>query len=229
MFVTNHVLSGVLIGRPLKKRPGTALLAGVASHLVLDAIPHWGCQSCGPEGEQQFLTWPNGTACSGWRRWLPAALAVERSGPGRHGGRYGRRRPLGSRQALPLLLRGSIRSPSSCSGCIAGCKTSHRVECPTSCASASPLPRPMFSRSCGPVALDEECRASGAGWPTQLGRCSDALAMSSPARSTPADTYGAALSSAARAAPAALSLAWRTYGVANVTPDLAASDTARLA
>ena len=52
MFVTNHVLSGVLIGRALKKRPGLALLAGVASHLVLDAIPHWGCNP----GRAHFLT-----------------------------------------------------------------------------------------------------------------------------------------------------------------------------
>jgi hypothetical protein len=42
VFVTNHVLSGVLVGQGLRGRPLSAFVAGVASHLVLDAIPHWG-------------------------------------------------------------------------------------------------------------------------------------------------------------------------------------------
>jgi hypothetical protein len=41
MLLTNHVLSGALIGA-LARRPGRAFAAGVASHFVLDAIPHWG-------------------------------------------------------------------------------------------------------------------------------------------------------------------------------------------
>jgi hypothetical protein len=41
MLLTNHVLSGALIGA-LARRPGLAFAAGVASHFVLDAIPHWG-------------------------------------------------------------------------------------------------------------------------------------------------------------------------------------------
>jgi hypothetical protein len=44
VFVTNHVLSGMLVGRLFKNRPGTAFVAGVASHLLLDAVPHWGCR-----------------------------------------------------------------------------------------------------------------------------------------------------------------------------------------
>ncbi|HMK62652.1 MAG TPA: hypothetical protein VEG62_08760 [Acidimicrobiales bacterium] len=43
MFVTNHVLSGVVIGRLLERRPISAFFVGLASHLVLDAVPHWGC------------------------------------------------------------------------------------------------------------------------------------------------------------------------------------------
>ncbi len=50
MFVTNHVLSGVLIGRALKRRPVTAFAVGVASHLLLDMVPHWGPHR-GLEGE----------------------------------------------------------------------------------------------------------------------------------------------------------------------------------
>jgi hypothetical protein len=41
VLLTNHVLSGALIGA-LARRPGTAFAAGVASHFVLDAVPHWG-------------------------------------------------------------------------------------------------------------------------------------------------------------------------------------------
>jgi hypothetical protein len=41
MLLTNHILSGALIGG-LVRRPVPAFLAGVASHFALDAIPHWG-------------------------------------------------------------------------------------------------------------------------------------------------------------------------------------------
>jgi hypothetical protein len=41
VLVTNHVLSGVLIGAVIK-RPLPAFAVGVASHFVLDSLPHWG-------------------------------------------------------------------------------------------------------------------------------------------------------------------------------------------
>jgi hypothetical protein len=41
VLVTNHVLSGALIGA-LARRPAPAFAAGVASHFALDALPHWG-------------------------------------------------------------------------------------------------------------------------------------------------------------------------------------------
>jgi len=41
MLLTNHVLSGALVGA-VTRRPVPAFLLGVASHFVLDAIPHWG-------------------------------------------------------------------------------------------------------------------------------------------------------------------------------------------
>ncbi len=56
MFVTNHVLSGALIGRMLERRPVTAFAVGVASHLALDAVPHWGCDTGRPGGADKFLT-----------------------------------------------------------------------------------------------------------------------------------------------------------------------------
>jgi hypothetical protein len=77
VFVTNHVLSGVLIGRLLKRRPTTALLAGVASHLVLDAIPHWGCRSPEP-GRADFLTVAKRDGVLGLAAMASATLAVER-------------------------------------------------------------------------------------------------------------------------------------------------------
>ena len=41
MLVTNHVLSGAVIGAVLR-RPVPAFAVGVASHFVLDSLPHWG-------------------------------------------------------------------------------------------------------------------------------------------------------------------------------------------
>jgi hypothetical protein len=55
MFVTNHALAGVMIGRALPRRPFSAFLVGVGSHLVLDSIPHWGCDMEGSEASDGFL------------------------------------------------------------------------------------------------------------------------------------------------------------------------------
>jgi hypothetical protein len=41
VLLTNHVLSGALIGA-LVRDPASAFTAGVASHFVVDAVPHWG-------------------------------------------------------------------------------------------------------------------------------------------------------------------------------------------
>jgi hypothetical protein len=41
MLVTNHVLSGAVIGATAR-RPVPAFLLGIASHFALDAAPHWG-------------------------------------------------------------------------------------------------------------------------------------------------------------------------------------------
>jgi len=41
VLLTNHVLSGALIGA-LARRPLPAFAVGVASHFALDAVPHWG-------------------------------------------------------------------------------------------------------------------------------------------------------------------------------------------
>lgn len=41
MLVTNHVLSGALIGAVVR-RPLPAFALGVVSHFALDTVPHWG-------------------------------------------------------------------------------------------------------------------------------------------------------------------------------------------
>ena len=41
MLLTNHVLSGALIGSVVR-RPVPAFVLGVASHFALDTVPHWG-------------------------------------------------------------------------------------------------------------------------------------------------------------------------------------------
>jgi hypothetical protein len=42
MLVTNHVLSGAVIGAASRRRPVFAFALGVLSHFALDAAPHWG-------------------------------------------------------------------------------------------------------------------------------------------------------------------------------------------
>lgn len=50
MLVTNHVLSGAVIGAAVR-RPVPAFALGVISHFVLDAVPHWGKWS----GKDHFM------------------------------------------------------------------------------------------------------------------------------------------------------------------------------
>jgi hypothetical protein len=44
MFITNHVLSGALIGLAAPRRPAKVALVAVGSHFVLDSVPHWGIE-----------------------------------------------------------------------------------------------------------------------------------------------------------------------------------------
>jgi hypothetical protein len=55
VFITNHVLSGAIIGQAFDGHPVGAFVAGVGSHLVLDAVPHWGCDIDAPGGSERFL------------------------------------------------------------------------------------------------------------------------------------------------------------------------------
>ncbi|MGO8862012.1 MAG: hypothetical protein ACLQRH_14775 [Acidimicrobiales bacterium] len=78
MFVTNHVLSGALVGRLLRRRPAAAFVVGLGSHLVLDALPHWGCDVRRPGGNERFLAAAKRDGVLGLATMAVAAFAVER-------------------------------------------------------------------------------------------------------------------------------------------------------
>ena len=54
MLVTNHVGAGAVLGVLLHRRPVLAFAAGVASHLAMDSLPHWGLPRV-PESHEPFL------------------------------------------------------------------------------------------------------------------------------------------------------------------------------
>lgn len=56
MLISTHVLSGAMVGRVLG-RPGAALLTGVASHLALDRLPHWGQGGGWPPADMDDATY----------------------------------------------------------------------------------------------------------------------------------------------------------------------------
>ena len=41
MLITNHVVAGAVIGA-VAPGPASAFVLGIASHVVMDALPHWG-------------------------------------------------------------------------------------------------------------------------------------------------------------------------------------------
>jgi len=79
VFVTNHVLSGVTIGRAFERRPVTAFAIGVASHLVLDMVPHWGCKLRTVTDWQQFIRYARRDGILGLAAALAAVVAVDRN------------------------------------------------------------------------------------------------------------------------------------------------------
>lgn len=42
VFITNHVLAGALVGAAWRRRPATAFVIGLVSHVAMDLTPHWG-------------------------------------------------------------------------------------------------------------------------------------------------------------------------------------------
>ena len=78
MFVTNHVLSGVVIGRLLERRPVAAFVVGVGSHLVLDMVPHWGCDLSEVSDQELFLRYAKRDGLLGLAAMVLAAGAANR-------------------------------------------------------------------------------------------------------------------------------------------------------
>lgn len=78
VFVTSHILSGVLIGRAARGRPGAAFVAGVGSHLVLDAFPHWGCDKGAPGSYDTFLRVAKRDGVAGLGAVAAAVVAADR-------------------------------------------------------------------------------------------------------------------------------------------------------
>jgi hypothetical protein len=76
MLVTNHVLAGAAIGTVLHRRPALAFAVGVASHLAMDCLPHWGLPRV-PGSHERFLEVAKRDGLSGL-----AAIALL-SGPAR--------------------------------------------------------------------------------------------------------------------------------------------------
>jgi hypothetical protein len=79
MFVTNHVLSGAVVGQLLKRKPFTAFVVGVGSHLLLDSLPHWGCDWDAPGGKDRFFRAAVWDGLLGAATMLIAAASVDRT------------------------------------------------------------------------------------------------------------------------------------------------------
>jgi hypothetical protein len=76
VFVTTHVLSGVLIGAASRGRPTAAFVAGIGSHLALDSIPHWGCDQSIEGGYEKFLRVAKRDGLTGLAMTAAAVAAV---------------------------------------------------------------------------------------------------------------------------------------------------------
>jgi len=79
VFVTNHALSGAVLGRLFGRRPVAAILIGLGSHLVLDAVPHWGCDINRPGEKERFLVAARRDGVLGLATMAAATLVAGRS------------------------------------------------------------------------------------------------------------------------------------------------------
>ena len=74
MLITNHVLQGALVGT-LAPGPGSAFALGIASHVVADALPHWGDQ---PLEEVMHVAVADGLIGLGTMAWVLRRTPPER-------------------------------------------------------------------------------------------------------------------------------------------------------
>ena len=110
MLVTNHVLSGALIGGAVR-RPLPAFTLGVVSHFALDAVPHWGKFGSLPGGMLRVAV-PDGLA---GLAVIGAFAAIATSPPASAGRNC---RPTASEKIVPsriIVSRGSFDTAASSS------------------------------------------------------------------------------------------------------------------
>ena len=77
MLITNHVLAGALVGM-VAPGPVSAFVAGIASHVGMDAAPHWGDDDMSVFYRVAVVDGLVGLATMGWvaRRTPPARRAT---------------------------------------------------------------------------------------------------------------------------------------------------------
>ena len=75
MLVTNHVLSGALIGYVAPNR-SSGFALGVLSHFLLDAVPHWGVRR--PIHEMMHVAVPDGLVGATTMALIAASTAPDR-------------------------------------------------------------------------------------------------------------------------------------------------------
>ena len=141
MFVTNHVLSGVVVGRLLERHPVAAFVVGVGSHLALDMVPHWGCEADRAMESDLFFRYARRDGLLGL---ATAACAVEHNAPGAPD------RPpwpplrarCSSTWTSPCCTSGDVsRFPTGSNGFTVRSRTSRRRACRTRSSSGCPAPR----------------------------------------------------------------------------------------
>ncbi len=76
MFITSHVLAGATIGTVLSRTATGAFVAGVVSHLGMDACPHWGIVKGAPGSHERFLRVARCDGCAGLAAMALAAGLV---------------------------------------------------------------------------------------------------------------------------------------------------------
>ena len=77
MLITNHVLAGALVGR-VAPGPVRAFMAGIASHVGMDAAPHWGDEDMSVFYKVAVVDGLVGLATMAWvaRRTVPKRRAT---------------------------------------------------------------------------------------------------------------------------------------------------------
>ena len=163
MFVTNHVLSGVVVGRLLERHPVAAFVVGVGSHLALDMVPHWGCEADRALEQRSLPSLRQAGRPVGPGRPRRARSAACPARPAGHRGRHGGRGPPRHGQARAALLRDVSRFPPGSNGSTMRSRTSRRRACRTKSSSGGVLRRGRRGHRPARPSGNPSTRAKGTG------------------------------------------------------------------